>query len=192
MNPEATVEETPDFSALLEGLDQELALSAQGDYWMTLVGIRVFDAPGGADSTLGQALAEAHARLPALIVETIRKEATAVRPRDVYMPLGDVFFVIFPSTPEENAIAPLRRILEAWRRALAEASLATAVQRTLHIGMVSWGPSIRSTSGRELLAFGAYMVDEAGRHPVDASASVELGIPEGSPERVHLARFRWL
>ncbi len=193
--PEPTLTQTPDFSALLKGLEQELQLSVEGNYWISLVGLRVFEASVGDGSAPSpEVVRRLHDRLPEVIQETIRSEATATRPRDVYMPLGDVFFVVFPGTAEAQVIAPLRRILDAWREALAEASRSEGLelQHTLHIGIVSWCPAVRPTNARELLGFGAFMVDEAGRQAEDTSLHQALGVTNDGTERIHVARFRWL
>ncbi len=189
------LERTPDFSALLEGLERELQLSIEGEYWISLVGLRIFETSAKDGSTPPpEVVRRLHDRLPELIQETIRTEATDTRPRDVYMPLGDVFFVVFPRTPEAKVLPPLRRILDAWREALAKAAGLEGLElrHTLHIGIVSWGPAVRSTNARELLGFGAFMVDEAGRQAEDTSLHQALGVTDDGTERIHVARFRWL
>lgn len=190
------LDETPDFETLLAGIDREVAESVRTGRWFTMVGIRVYDdvvrneTDTGSDVVLGRL----HRRLAPLIRKTIRQEPSDSRPTDVFQPLGDVFFVIFPGTPADKIYAPLRRIFEAWRLALHEATSheKVTVQRTYHVGVVSWSPALRATNAKELLGFGTFMVDEAGRRPLDPTVAELLAIPKSAREAVHMATFHWL
>lgn len=190
------LDETPDFETLLNGIDREIGQSVLTGRWLTMVGIRVYDdiVRNETETESSVVLQRLHRRLAPLIRKTIRQEPSDVRPTDVFQPLGDVFFVIFPATPAEQIYAPLRRILEAWRLALHEAISheKITVQRTYHVGIVSWSPALRPTHAKELLGFGTFMVDEAGRRPLDPMVAELLSIPKGSREAVHLATFHWL
>jgi len=57
---------------------------------------------------------------------------------------------------------------------------------------VSWSPALRPTSGKELLGFGTFMVDEAGRRSLDPTVAELLQIPKVGREAVHMAAFHWL
>ncbi|MBM3267924.1 MAG: hypothetical protein FJZ01_09775 [Candidatus Sericytochromatia bacterium] len=190
------LDETPDFDALLAGIEKAVAAAAKSGEWMTIAGIRVFDdvVRNETETSSQVVLGRVHRRLAALIRKTIRQEASDVRPQDVFQPLGDVFFMVFPRTPAEKVNAPLRRIFDAWRLALVEAVgyEKITIQRTYHVGLVSWSPALRETSAKELLGFATFMVDEAGRRPIDPSLHDALRLPKTGRESVHVASFHWL
>jgi hypothetical protein len=190
------LDETPDFGALLAGIESAVAGAIKAGEAMTIAGIRVFDdiARNETGTSSAVVLERVHRRLAALIRKTVRQEASGVRPSDVFQPLGDVFFLVFPRTPAERVYTPLRRILDAWRLALIEAVgyEKLAIARTYHVGLVSWSPANRETTGKELLGFATFMVDEAGRRPIDPSIQDLLRLPKTGKEAVHLAKFHWL
>ncbi len=190
------LDETPDFETLLAGIEREIASSSKSGQWFTIVGIRVFDDVvfNETETDSGVVMQRLHRRLGPLIRKTIRQEESDVRPSDVFQPLGDVFFVVFPATPAEKVHAPLKRIFEAWRTALHEATTLEkiTVQRAYHVGLVSWSPEMRATSAKELLGFGTFMVDEAGRRPQDPNLAQLLAIPKSTREAIHVATFHWL
>jgi hypothetical protein len=190
------LDETPDFAALLAGIDKEVATAIKTGEWLTIAGIRVFDdvVRNETETPTGVVLGRVHRRLGALVRKTIRQEASDVRPSDVFQPLGDVFFLVFPRTPGEKVYTPLRRIFDAWRLALIEAVgyEKVTIGRTYHVGLVSWSPALRATTGKELLGFATFMVDEAGRRPVDPTLAETLRLPKNAREAVHVASFHWL
>ncbi|MEB3204230.1 MAG: hypothetical protein VKP57_05980 [Candidatus Sericytochromatia bacterium] len=189
--------QTPDFSPLLATLDRELADCVQESGWVTLVGIQVRDLLGeAADAVRARsALALHHGRMAGILKRSVRHRTRTGREPDAFMPMGDVYYVVFPGTSDDLVQVPIQRILQRWHDAAEELAVRErlALDRTLAVGVASWHPSRRQVQGQELLAFCTMMIDQATGE--DGPSDRLLPAGEGSGQvhsTLRLATFRWL
>ncbi|MEB3298309.1 MAG: hypothetical protein VKO21_02335 [Candidatus Sericytochromatia bacterium] len=186
-----------DFSPLLDRLGQELATCRRDESWLTLVGIRVLDRLGeAADSVRARsALALHHGRMAGVLKRSVRFRSRTGRDADAFMPLGEVYYIVFPGTSEELVQVPIQRILQRWHGAAEELAIRErlALERLLAVGVASWHPSRREVQPQDLLAFCTMMIDQASHEDGVADHLVPEG--EGSGQvhtTLRLASFRWL
>lgn len=189
--------QTPDFTPLLGTIDRELVDCAREDGWVTLVGIRVLDQLGeAADAVRARsALALHHGRMAGILKRSVRHRTRTGREPDAFMPMGDVYYVVFPGTSDDLVQVPIQRILQRWHDAAEELAVRErlALERTLAVGVASWHPSRRAVQGQELLAFCTMMIDRASEEEGPSDRLVPAGEGTGQVHStLRLATFRWL